>query len=77
MKFIIKSSTKNKMSGVPGASLSSLITLNCMLCDCKFIVCFFFCLSTSRDDFIRIPELAINPIGERIIEAFFMNEDSQ
>lgn len=31
----------------------------------------------SRDDFIRIPELAINPIGERIIDAFFMNEDSQ
>ena len=36
---------------------------------------FFFLFS--RDDFIRIPELAINPIGERIIDAFFMNEDSQ
>lgn len=31
----------------------------------------------SREDFICIPELAINPIGERIIDAFFMNEDSQ
>ncbi|PFX16962.1 calcineurin B homologous protein 1-like [Stylophora pistillata] len=31
----------------------------------------------SRADFISIPELAINPIGERIIDAFFMNEDSK
>ncbi|CAH3161339.1 unnamed protein product [Porites evermanni] len=31
----------------------------------------------SRRDFISIPELAINPIGDRIIDAFFMNEDSQ
>lgn len=31
----------------------------------------------SREDFICIPELAINPIGERIIDAFFMNEDSK
>lgn len=25
----------------------------------------------SRDDFQRIPELAINPLGDRIINAFF------
>ena len=25
----------------------------------------------SRDDFLRIPELAINPLGERIVQAFF------
>lgn len=25
----------------------------------------------SRDDFLRIPELAINPLGDRIVEAFF------
>ncbi|CAH3040579.1 unnamed protein product [Porites lobata] len=31
----------------------------------------------SRRDFMSIPELAINPIGDRIIDAFFMNEDSQ
>lgn len=31
----------------------------------------------SRTDFMSIPELAINPIGDRIIDAFFMNEDSQ
>lgn len=31
----------------------------------------------SREDFMCIPELAINPIGERIIDAFFMNEESK
>lgn len=25
----------------------------------------------SREDFIRIPELAINPLGDRIVQAFF------
>ena len=34
-------------------------------------------ITNSREDFICIPELAINPIGERIIDAFFMNEDSK
>uniref|UniRef100_X1Z2A7 EF-hand domain-containing protein n=1 Tax=Capitella teleta TaxID=283909 RepID=X1Z2A7_CAPTE len=31
----------------------------------------------SREDFLRIPELAINPLGDRIVHAFFMegNED--
>ncbi|VBB32134.1 unnamed protein product [Acanthocheilonema viteae] len=24
-----------------------------------------------RDDFLRIPELAINPLGDRIVDAFF------
>lgn len=28
----------------------------------------------SREDFLRIPELAINPLGDRIVNAFF--EDS-
>lgn len=36
-----------------------------------------FFIYNSREDFLCIPELAINPIGERIIDAFFMNEDSQ
>lgn len=63
------------MSDVPGSSFCTLIRLNyCKLSDSN---CQYFFLSTSRDDFIRIPELAINPIGERIIDAFFMNEDSQ
>ncbi len=26
-----------------------------------------------RDDFLRIPELAINPLGDRIVDAFFMH----
>ena len=25
----------------------------------------------SREDFLRIPELAINPLGDRIVQAFF------
>lgn len=31
----------------------------------------------SREDFLRIPELAINPLGDRIVHSFFMegNED--
>ncbi|BES90558.1 EFh [Nesidiocoris tenuis] len=29
------------------------------------------CATLSRDDFLRIPELAINPLGERIVHAFF------
>ena len=32
------------------------------------------CGTLSREDFLRIPELAINPLGERIVNAFF--EDS-
>jgi len=31
--------------------------------------------SLSREDFLRIPELAINPLGDRIVHAFF--KDSQ
>jgi len=31
--------------------------------------------SLSREDFLRIPELAINPLGDRIVHAFF-SEDS-
>ena len=50
--------------------------LHLIVCYMYLVVSVFF-LSISRDDFIRIPELAINPIGERIIDAFFMNEDSQ
>ncbi|XP_013414584.1 calcineurin B homologous protein 1 [Lingula anatina] len=32
----------------------------------------------SREDFLRIPELAINPLGDRIVHAFFQesNDDS-
>lgn len=25
----------------------------------------------TREDFLRIPELAINPLGDRIVHAFF------
>ncbi len=31
----------------------------------------FICYS--REDLLRIPELAINPLGDRIIHAFFMD----
>ena len=31
----------------------------------------------SREDFLRIPELAINPLGDRIIHAFFSVESDQ
>lgn len=29
----------------------------------------------SREDFLRIPELAINPLGDRIVHAFFQVTD--
>ncbi|XP_054152954.1 calcineurin B homologous protein 1-like [Oppia nitens] len=29
----------------------------------------------SREDFLRIPELAINPLGDRIVQAFFAHND--
>lgn len=29
-----------------------------------------------REDFLRIPELAINPLGDRIVQAFFHDVDS-
>lgn len=29
----------------------------------------------SREDFGRIPELAINPLNERIIDSFYFNSD--
>ncbi|KIH50791.1 hypothetical protein ANCDUO_19127, partial [Ancylostoma duodenale] len=25
----------------------------------------------SRDDFLNVPELAVNPLGDRIVDAFF------
>ncbi|XP_066142533.1 calcineurin B homologous protein 1 [Euwallacea fornicatus] len=33
------------------------------------------CGTLSRDDFLRIPELAINPLGERIVYAFFQGDE--
>ena len=30
-----------------------------------------------REDFLRIPELAINPLGDRIVHAFFYESKSQ
>jgi len=32
----------------------------------------------SREDFLRIPELAINPLSDRIVQAFFVevNDDN-
>ncbi|XP_018322906.1 calcineurin B homologous protein 1 [Agrilus planipennis] len=32
------------------------------------------CGTLSRDDFLRIPELAINPLGERIVNSFFQDD---
>lgn len=34
------------------------------------------CGTLSRDDFLRIPELAINPLGERIVNSFFQEDQS-
>lgn len=31
------------------------------------------CGTISRDDFLRIPELAINPLCDRIVHSFFVN----
>jgi len=31
--------------------------------------------SLSRDDFLRIPELAINPLGDRIVNSFFRHSE--
>ena len=71
-KFVIKTPEQKSVR-----SVNTVITCNNLHVLCTWFKCVFFSLSTSRDDFIRIPELAINPIGERIIDAFFMNEDSQ
>jgi len=30
-----------------------------------------------REDFLRIPELAINPLGERIVNSFFVPQNSE
>ena len=39
-------------------------------------VIFFIVVShdCSREDFLRIQELAINPLGDRIVNSFFINE---
>lgn len=34
------------------------------------------CGTLSREDFLRIPELAINPLGDRIVHAFFNENGS-
>ena len=39
-----------------------------MLCNINKIYILFL---YSREDFLRIPELAINPLGDRIVHAFF------
>ncbi|XP_022904486.1 calcineurin B homologous protein 1 [Onthophagus taurus] len=33
------------------------------------------CGTLSRDDLLRIPEIAINPLGERIVNSFFQVDD--
>jgi len=33
--------------------------------------------SLSREDFLRIPELAINPLGDRIVHAFFKDSEDE
>jgi len=40
-----------------------------MICVC---VCWLLILLFSREDFLRIPELAINPLSDRIVQAFFV-----
>ena len=39
-------------------------------------VIFFIAVShdCSREDFLRIPELAINPLGDRIVNSFFLSK---
>lgn len=32
------------------------------------------CGTLSRDDLLRIPEIAINPLGARIVNSFFTND---
>lgn len=32
------------------------------------------CGTLSRDDFLRIPEIAINPLGDRIVNSFFQGD---
>ncbi|OBS73303.1 hypothetical protein A6R68_12098 [Neotoma lepida] len=39
--------------------------------------CYRGILNSSREDFQRIPELAINPLGDRIINAFFSEGEDQ
>ncbi|XP_044729978.1 calcineurin B homologous protein 1 [Chrysoperla carnea] len=34
------------------------------------------CGTLSREDFLRIPELAINPLGDRIVHAFFQQSST-
>jgi len=34
--------------------------------------CFVLIMLFSREDFLRIPELAINPLSDRIVQAFFV-----
>ena len=41
---------------------------------CSVIFHLFFPLRR-REDFLRIPELVINPLGERIVQAFFAFKD--
>ena len=40
-----------------------------LLCSIKLYLQNIFCCS--RADFLRIPELAINPLGDRIVHSFF------
>ncbi|XP_067011940.1 calcineurin B homologous protein 1 [Anabrus simplex] len=35
------------------------------------------CGTLSREDFLRIPELAINPLGDRIVHAFFGDDNDR
>lgn len=35
------------------------------------------CGTLSRDDFLRIPELAINPLCDRIVHAFFADSNDE
>ncbi|XP_020378095.2 calcineurin B homologous protein 1 [Rhincodon typus] len=62
-----------------GARLSGSLVTVLQSCGCLsrpslLNLCFCPC---SREDFQRIPELAINPLGDRIINAFFPEGEDQ
>ena len=40
-----------------------------LLCYAKVVV--WCCCICSREDLLRIPEIHINPLGDRIVDAFF------
>ena len=48
--------------------IKNLFSYTCVYFQC---ILFPYVSFYSREDFLRIPELAINPLGDRIVHAFF------